>query len=93
MEKETKKGGKFAEFIKTHKVLSIVLACVIVAVIASAIVCFAIFGKDIVNAITSAGDNSDKEAATYTVTIKSQGGMALTGIDVYVYDNDRRKIL
>lgn len=40
---------------------------------------------------TKAPENQDAEEMTYQITVKSQGGVGLSGIELYVYDSDSKE--
>lgn len=83
MEKVKELLGKIKELIKKRKVLFIVLACVLVLGI-GALVTILLLNSDSVGGGAASG-----EKTTYTVSIETAGGMAMSEIDVYVYDNKK----
>ena len=77
---------------KSKKLLIIIIACVLGALLIAG----AVFGGIALFKGISSGDIGGNggsgevgEKTEYTVTVKSKGGMALEGIDVYVYANDK----
>ncbi len=88
MENEKKPNffQKIGEIIKKKKLLFIILAIVLVLAIAGG-VCAAIFlGGDGIGSGSGNKDKNNKDNTTYTVTLKTKGGMALSEIDVYIYE-------
>ena len=83
MEKVKEIFGKVKECIKKRKVLFIVLACVLVLAI-GALVTILLLNSDSVGGGTSGGAKTE-----YTVNVHTAGGMAMSEIDVYVYDDKK----
>ena len=74
--------GKVKALDKKKKILLIVLACVLVLAIAGGIVAAVVLGGG-----NSFSNDPTGENTTYNVSVKTAGGMALSEIDVYVYDS------
>lgn len=70
---------------KSKKVLSLLLAVVLLLTIATA--CGKDEGKKKSDAAGVSGSEGNGEAAEYTVSLKTFGGMAMSGVDVYIYTN------
>lgn len=83
MEKVKELFGKIKELIKKRKVLFIILACVLVLAIGALVAVL------LINSDTVGGGSSNGEKTTYTVSIHTAGGMAMSEIDVYVYDSKK----
>ena len=83
MEKVKELFGKMKELILKKKKLFIILACVLVVAIAALVVIL------LTNSGTIGGGGSTGEKTTYTVNIKTAGGMAMSEIDVYIYDTKK----
>lgn len=83
MEKVKELFGKIKELIKKRKVLFIILACVLVLAIGALITIL------LLNSDTVGGGNSNGEKTTYTVNLHTAGGMAMSEIDVYIYDSKK----
>ncbi len=83
MEKVKEIFGKIKECMKKRKVLFIVLACVLVLAI-GALVAILLLNSDSVGGGTSNGAKTE-----YTVSVHTAGGMAMSEIDVYVYDSKK----
>ena len=85
---------KLKEMKTSKKIAVIVSAVLLVAVIITAIVLLTTCGSDSGTAdggeeqTTGADNSSSAEKGTYTVSIKTAGGMIMSGIDVYVYADD-----
>ncbi len=77
---------KIWEFIKAKKVLSIIIASVLVAAIVATIILWP-FGN---NASVGGDDEFDRPQGDtlYTVNVKTVGGMAMKDINVYIYTDD-----
>lgn len=86
MEKLKELWGKTVDLIKRKKILFIIIAAVLVLAIVGTTL-FVVLSKD--GATT--GNKRPQGNTTYTVNVKTAGGMALSEIDVYVYDNDKLK--
>lgn len=82
MEKVKELFGKIKELIKKRKVLFIILACVLVLAIGG-LVAVLLLNSDAVDG------GSTGEKTTYTVSIHTKGGMAMSEIDVYIYDSKK----
>ena len=91
MENENKTKKSFKEILFKNKVLFIILA----SVLGAAIIAGAVFGiLKLVPALFSGeigngGGEESKDKVTYEVSIETAGGMALSGIDVYVYKGEK----
>lgn len=83
MEKVKELLGKIKELIMKRKVLFIILACVLVLAI-GALVVVLLVNNDVIGDGGSTG-----EKTTYTVTLETAGGMAMSEIDVYIYDTKK----
>lgn len=95
MENEKKPNlfRKIAEIIKKKKLLFIIIASVLVLAIAGGI-CAAIFlGGNGAGSGSGNKDKNNKDNVTYTVSLKTKGGMALSEIDVYIYEDKDLKEL
>ena len=68
---------------KSVRILSLLLALAMLLTIATA--CGKKDGKKTSDKANISGDTGSGEATDYTVSLKTAGGMALSGIDVYVY--------
>ena len=77
MEKVKELLGKIKELIKKRKVLFIVLACVLVLAI-GALVTILLINSDVVGIGSGNG-----EKTTYTVSVHTAGGMAMSEIRQY----------
>ena len=85
---------KLKEMKTSKKIAVIVSAVLLVAVVITAIVLLTTCGND--SGTTSGGEeqttgadnSSNAEKGTYTVSIKTAGGMVMSDIDVYVYSDD-----
>ncbi len=77
--------GKIKTLDKKKKILLIVLACVLVLAIAGGIVAAVVLGGG-----DGFGGEATGENTTYSVSVKTAGGMALPEIDVYVYENKKQ---
>ena len=75
---ETKEKKTF-----NKKILLIVLACVLVLAIAAGVVALLLKNKG--NDPQAGGPGVSAETVTYTVSVKSAGGMVMSDVDVYVY--------
>ena len=85
MEKIKELFGKIKELDKKKKIILLVIACVVVLAIAAvAVVLGMSSGSGKSNGQTGVVSG---EKITYTATLKTAGGMALSDIDVYVYDS------
>ena len=82
MEKVKELFGKIKELVKKRKVLFIILACVLVLAIGG-LVAVLLLNSDAVDG------GSTGEKTTYTVSIHTKGGMAMSEIDVYIYDSKK----
>ncbi len=71
---------------KKKNILLIVLACVLVVALAVGGVLLAVLGKDGTTDDPSGEGNGEK--VSYSVSVKTAGGMVMSDIDVYVYNND-----
>ncbi len=73
------------DFIKSKKVLFIIIAAVLVVAIVGTSVFIALKNKN-----GGADDDFDRPQGNtlYTVNIKTEGGMAMSDIDVYIYTDD-----
>ena len=70
---------------KSKKILFIVIACVIVAAIAAGVAAILLLGG---NGPMDDPDNiATGEKVEHTITVKTAGGMVMSELDVYVYDN------
>lgn len=78
--------GKVKTLDKKKKILLVVLACILVLAIAGGIVAAVVLGGG-----ESFGNVSTGENTTYNVSVKTAGGMALSEIDVYVYDSKNQE--
>ncbi len=76
---------KIWELIKARKVLSIIIASVLVVAIVATTVIVAFNKKE-----GDSGENFDRPQGNtlYTVSVKTSGGMSMAGVDVYIYTND-----
>lgn len=83
MEKVKELFGKIKELIKKRKVLFIILACVLVLAIGTLVTVL------LLNSDSVGGGSSNGEKTTYTVSLHTAGGMAMSEIDVYIYDNKK----
>ena len=83
MEKVKELLGKIKELIIKRKVLFIVLACVLVLGIGALVTIL------LLNSGSVGGGVATGEKTTYTISVKTAGGMAMSEIDVYVYDNKK----
>ena len=77
--------GKIKALDKKKKILLIVLSCVLVLAIAGGIVAAVVLGGG-----ESLGSETTGENTTYSVSVKTAGGMALSEIDVYIYDSKKK---
>ena len=77
--------GKIKALDKKKKILLIVLSCVLVLAIAGGIVAAVVLGGG-----ESLGSETPGENTTYSVSVKTAGGMALSEIDVYIYDSKKK---
>ncbi|MBE6587163.1 MAG: TlpA family protein disulfide reductase [Ruminococcaceae bacterium] len=95
MENENKPNffQKIGEIIKKKKLLFIILACVLVLAIAAGVLAVIFLGGDSPLAGPGDKDKNNKDNFTYTVNLKTKGGMALSEIDVYIYEADDLKDL
>ncbi len=91
MENEKKTKGSFKEFIKKNKVLFIIVA----SVLAALIIAGAVFGGIILmrslnsDGGANGGSGDSKGKTEYTISLKTAGGMAMSEIDVYVYKGEK----
>ena len=83
MEKVKELLGKIKELIKKRKVLFIILACVLVLAIGTLVTVL------LLQSGSTGGGVANGEKTTYTVSVNTAGGMAMSEIDVYVYDNKK----
>jgi len=73
------------EFVKSKKLLFIIIAAVLVVAIVATTVFFA-FGKK--DDVTDSEFDRPQGNTLYTVNVKTVGGMAMSGLDVYIYTDD-----
>lgn len=78
--------GKVKALDKKKKILLIVLASVLVLAIAGGIVAAVVLGDGGSFSSEPTGENT-----TYSVSVKTAGGMALSEIDVYIYDSKNQE--
>lgn len=78
--------GKVKALDKKKKILLIVLASVLVLAIAGGIVAAVVLGDGGSFSSEPTGENT-----TYNVSVKTAGGMALSEIDVYIYDSKNQE--
>ncbi|MBE6809968.1 MAG: redoxin domain-containing protein [Ruminococcaceae bacterium] len=76
---------KFWEIVKAKKVLFIIIASVLVLAIIATTVFIAFRNKN-----SGGNDDFDRPQGNtlYTLSVKTAGGMAMSGLDVYVYTDD-----
>ena len=76
---------KIWEFIKKRKILFIIIASVLVLAIVATTVLIAFKNKK-----GTTDDEFDRPQGNtlYTLSVKTQGGMAMSGLDVYIYTDD-----
>lgn len=83
---------KFGEMKKAHKIAIIISAILLVVVLVTSIVLLVSCGGDSGSHKQpgqSSTDDSNAEKLTYTVSVKTAGGMAMSGLDIYVYADDK----
>ena len=68
---------------KSKRILSLLLVLAMLLTIVTA--CGKNGGKGNSDKVNISGDNGNGQATEYTVSLKTAGGMAMSGIDVYVY--------
>ena len=68
---------------KSKRILSLLLVLAMLLTIVTA--CGKDGGKGNSDKVNISGDNGNGQATEYTVSLKTAGGMAMSGIDVYVY--------
>ncbi|MBQ3183657.1 MAG: redoxin domain-containing protein [Clostridia bacterium] len=76
---------------KKNKLLSVILICVLATVVVGSVLYFVFFDDDAESVYDVLKNAPYKE---YTITIKTEGNMLLSGIDVYVYfDSNCEKLI
>lgn len=76
--------GKIKTLDKKKKILLILLVCVLVLAIVGGVIAAVVLGGDAQNSAVSG------KITTYNVSVKTAGGMALSEIDVYIYDSKKQ---
>lgn len=76
--------GKIKALDKKKKILLILLVCVLVLAIVGGVIAAVVLGGDAQNSAVSG------KITTYNVSVKTAGGMALSEIDVYIYDSKKQ---
>ncbi|MBQ9699190.1 MAG: redoxin domain-containing protein, partial [Lachnospiraceae bacterium] len=83
---------KLGEMKKSHKIALIISAILLVVAVVAAIIllvsCGGSNGKLGDNG-QNGSDDSNAEKVTYTVSVKTQGGMVMPELDIYVYADDK----
>ncbi len=77
---------------KKHKLLSVILICVLAVAVVGAVLYFSIFKQDVEESVYDF--LKDAPQTEYTVSIKTEGDRLLSDIDVFVYfDNTCEKLI